>query len=155
MIVAALIITVSIIGIFATQRESTVGIEMQDLAHRIADSVNGFYNLNGNTMINFTFNPDKVGVYLPTLINGNSYKVQITPNIVVLTQSGKQATADFLYRVHLWKPTTNNYTLSQIDTNDKGNTTLDINSGVDFTIKRVGIQVSGLLDYYTFIYKTT
>lgn len=152
MMIAAIIILTSVIGVYALQREQAKDLELQNIADKITGAIDNVNTIQGETKIKVTFDRGKEGVYVKPLVNGKNYEIMITKFKVIITQSSRRATSNFLDSIHLWTPLSNSYNLTQIKDNDKANRTLEFVSGDDFKIERKFMQINGENEYRTFVY---
>lgn len=152
MMIAAIIILTSVIGVYALQREQAKDLELQNIADKITGAIDNVNTIQGETKINVTFDRGEEGVYVKPLVNGKNYEIMITNYKVIITQSSRRATSNFLGSIHLWAPLSYSYNLTQIKDNDKANRTLEFVSGDDFKIERKSMQINGENEYGTFVY---
>lgn len=152
MMIAAIIILTSVIGLYTLQREQAKDIELQNIADKIAEAIHNVNTIQGETKVNVTFNRGDDGVYVNPAVNGKSYEILITSNKVIITQNDRRSISNFVVSVHLWVPIFSAYNQTQIEEIDEANTTLELQAGEDFIIERKSIEVSGEYEYMTFIY---
>lgn len=152
MMIAAIIILTSVIGLYALQREQAKDMELQNVADKIAEAIHNVNTIQGETKINVTYNRESDGVYVNPKVNGKDYEIMITPNKVIITQNGRRSISNFVVSVHLWVPIFNVYNQTQIEEIDEAYKTLELQAGDDFNIERKSIEVSGENEYMTFVY---
>jgi len=164
MIFAAGVIAAAMLGFFIWQQENFYNIERQNMANLVAEQIDLASSSDGAHRMLITFDPDKkdIGVFVEPIISGESYTINITSDLVVVRQKdGGQFVAALLRSVHCTRPTWAkdqdmlNYT--QLQAMDRGNRSLEINSGEDFYIESVILMVSRHneafgTEYHTFIY---
>lgn len=164
MIIAAVIISGTVIGFFAWQRAGFEDIERQKTAGFIADHIDHVSSLSSSHRELVTFNHDreKQGVYINPRIAGNPYTLTITGNLVILKQDGEEDVISSLTRrIHPWNPEVirgedvlNDTVLQKIDL---GNRSVEIRSGMDFYIEIIPLNMTSAeipleTVYHTFVY---
>ncbi len=152
MMIAAIIILTTVIGLYALQREQAKDMELQNVADKIAEAIHNVNTIQGETKVNVTFDRGDDGIYVKPLMNGKGYEILITQNKVIITQNGRRSISNFVVSVHLWVPLFNAYNQTQIEEIDEANKTLELQAGEDFVIERKSIELSGENEYMTFIY---
>jgi hypothetical protein len=169
MMVAAGVILAAVLGVFIAQKRSLEELELQEVADEIAKRVNDVSSVNAETSVNMTFNENKAsrgeGILLRDTIGGKDYEIELTPNMVIIRQDGRVATAKFDKSVHVWDPEVElngrKYTnQSELDEIDSEHIRVKKSSGYDFTIERKQLTVDKgsrggvVLEYHTFVYFT-
>ena len=152
MMIAAIVILTSVIGIYALQREQTKDLELGNIADKIAGAIDNINNLQGETKVNVTFDKGKEGIYIEPTVNGKNYEILISQYKIIITQEKRRSISNFVISIHLWPPLSNAYNLTEIEDIDGMNRTLEFVSGEDFKIERKLVEISGENDYRTFVY---
>jgi hypothetical protein len=142
------------IGFFVVHKENYDVLGLQDIADRIACSVNELNGIYADVRINMTFDPQRPGTYLQPEVGGKPYIIEIGCTMVIIRQGSSAVTSRFVYDIHLWNPYAEpEWTQEEIDTLDSENRLMEpIFSGNDFILERKSIVVDGELQYHTFIY---
>jgi hypothetical protein len=153
MMIAAIIILTSVVGIYSMQREDAEDIALRNIAFKLTDAINDMNSLLGETLLNVSFEEGKSGLYLPPTVNGEKYEIRITRYEVLIKQKDSNSLESFIGEIHLWKPENDMYdSLEIINLNEKYNE-LIVDSHKDFVIQRKGIEVDGEKEYMTFVYQ--
>ena len=152
MMIAAIIILVSVLGIFTMIREDGKDLELRDVTDTISKSINNINSINGETNELITFQKGRDGIYLHPEIDGKSYEIILTQKKVMVRQGEEVFIEEFLTPVHLWKPVRNVYNLTEIQDMDEGNPQLNLMSEEDIVIERKLINIQGENGYMTFVY---
>ena len=152
MMIAAIIILSSVLGIYTLQREQAKDLELRNIADKIADAIDDLNSLQGETKVNVTFERGKEGVYVKPSVKGKNYEIMIAQYKVMISQNHKRSISNLMGPTHSWEPLSNSYTLTQIEEIDGTNRTLELKSGKDFKIERKLIEISGENEYRTFVY---
>lgn len=152
MMIAAIIILTSALGIYALQREQTKDLELNNIADKIAGAIENINTLQGETKVNVTFDIGKEGIYIDPTVNGKDYEILISQYKIMITQMERRAISNFVTQIHLWPPLSNTYNLTEIENIDDSNRTLEFLSGDDFKIQRKLLEINGENEYRTFVY---
>ncbi len=152
MMIAAIIILTSALGIYALQREQTKDLELNNIADKIAGAIENINTLQGETKVNVTFDIGKEGIYIDPMVNGKDYEILISQYKIMITQEERRAISNFVIQIHLWPPLSNAYNLTEIEYIDESNRTLEFLSGEDFKIQRKLLEINGENEYRTFVY---
>lgn len=153
MMIAAIIILVTVIGIYQLQNEHGRELELRNIARQISDRIDYFNGLQGDMKTNITFDKNKEGIYIKPTVKGEDYKITVAQNIVILEQEGLRVSKGFIQHVHHWKPEEETYNHSEIEENDSESSSINLVSGEDFIIERKLLLIDDLGDYRTFVYK--
>ena len=153
MIVAAVFLLLAGIGIYEIQKSALEDEELQNIADKISRAVNELNGINANTEVNISYNRSLGGLYLKPTVGGKGYSLQITRDLLFITQEGRKISSNFIGNVHLWEPELRDYNESQIANMDRVNKNLDVKSGekVVIYVQRRQIEGSGT-GYLTFVY---
>ncbi|MFW6141683.1 MAG: hypothetical protein ACOC53_03890 [Candidatus Saliniplasma sp.] len=104
-IIAAIVMTSSMMGIFMWQRESTEELELEISARGIKDTVNEFCTTDGEIRAEFTFNKTASSDFnLEPTIKEDTYTLNFTSAGLFLTQDGKRVWNRFIEDVYLFNP---------------------------------------------------
>jgi hypothetical protein len=152
MMIAAIVVLTSVLGVYAIQREQVKDIKLRNIADEISGIINDINSLSGETKINVTSEEGRGGIYIEPFIDGKGYEILITQYRVVTTQGNRRYSSNFIEPVHLWVPVWNTYNWTQIDEIDSSNNTLELNSGDEFIIERKLIDLKGERVYMTFVH---
>jgi hypothetical protein len=152
MMIAAIIILTSVLGIFAMQREDAKELELRNITDKISGTVNNINTVLGETKETITFTKGEDGIFLNPKVEGKTYEIIITRYEVIVKQEGKIFLSDFVVNIHLWEPENIAYNLTHLQNKDEENTKLDFTSGEDFIIHRKLIEIDGEKGYTTFVY---
>lgn len=152
MMVAALLIISSIIGFFAWQNKNTQELELQNIADQIANKINELNAIEGSTSIIVTFNDNIHGVHLNTVVDGEMYTINITQNLVIVSQHATLVVEKIIEPIHVWNPDKDVYKSDEMQENDTKSRSQKFSSGTDFMIERKMVTVSGMREYHTFVY---
>lgn len=152
MMIAAIIILVSVLGIYAFQREQAKDLELNNIADRISGTIDNFNSLSGESKINVTFERGKEGTYVKPTVNGERYEIVITRIKVFVTLEERRAVSNLIAPIHLWAPQSNIYNQWQIEENDGDHKILEFMSGEDFKVERKLLEIDQENEYRTFVY---
>lgn len=152
LIVAALLITSVMLGVFAYQRRQIDTITLHTIGENLSSLVNEVCTIEGEVKWLLTFDeqrrPD--GTYFPPTVGGDPYTIRISPDMVFLEQDQKLASSRFSSTVHVWNPgDMRNITTSDLAKANDHIYTLEFEGGYDLFIESRYITGSG---YETFIY---
>jgi hypothetical protein len=152
MMVAAIIILTTVLGVYAVQRDQGKDLELMNIVDTICGAVDDMNGIQGDTIFNMTFDRGSEGKFLEPLVDGKHYNILITSYEVVISQEDRHYEENFMAPIHLWKPQSNSFTSSQIHDSDVEHNELSFISGTDFTIERMRVVVGGENKYLTFVY---
>lgn len=152
MMVAAIVILTSVLGVYAFQREQVKDLRLRNIADEISGIINDINSLSGETKINVTFDESREGTHIEPLVEDKRYEILITQYRVSITQDNRRYSSNFIEPVHLWVPGSNSYNQSIIQEIDNEYKTLRLESGDDFVIERKLLDLRGEQIYMTFVY---
>jgi len=152
MMMAAIIILASVLGIYAIQRNQAIELELKNIADKISGTIKNLNDLQGETKVIVAFDEGDGDVYVKPYIDGKRYEIMITSNKVFITQDDRHYISDFTGLIHLWVPLSNTYNQTQIQYLDDENRKLEFESGQDFEIERKFVEIGGEDKYMTFVY---
>jgi hypothetical protein len=152
MMIAAIIILTSVLGIFSMQREDAKDLELRNIVEEISQTINNLNTVSGETKETMTFRTGEQGIYLTPNVDGKPYEIVITQYEVIVKQEGKIFLRDFVMSIHLWEPENIMYNLSLLQNRDEENSQLEFVSGEDFVIHRKLMEMDGEKGYMTFVY---
>jgi hypothetical protein len=153
MIVAAVFVLLAGIGIYEIQKDAMEEEELQNIADKISKTVNELSGINANTEVNISFNRTRGGLYIKSTVGNKGYTLNITRNLLFITQEGRRIASNFIGIVHLWEPVESAYNRSEIARFDTQNKTYEINSGdaVVLFVERRQVEGPGSR-YRTFVH---
>jgi hypothetical protein len=151
MMVAAIVILTSVLGIFSMQREDTKELELRNITDKITVTINNMNTIMGETKEIITFKEGEDGIFLKPKVDGKTYEITITRYEVIVRQDAKTFLRNFIEDIHLWVPEKTEYNSTQIQDINKENMKLDFISGADFVIQRKLIEIDGEKGYMTFV----
>lgn len=164
MIFAAGVITAAMIGFFVWQQDNFQNIERQNTADKIAQQIDLVSFANGEQRNLVTFDPEKmdIGTFMESTISQERFSITILTDMVVLRQGASRQFVSSLHRtIHctspVWARSMEILDQEQLDAMDRGNISLEFNSGQDFYIESVALIVARQNEafetqYHTFIY---
>jgi len=152
MMIAAVIILTSVLGIFAWQREDSKALELRNIADEISNSINEFNSISGETKVNVTFEKSNEGIYLNPKVDGEDYEIIITQSEVIVRQNDRLFLRNFISSVHIWEPNSEFYDKDEIKDNDSKSPQQELRSGEDFQIYRKLVNSGEGKQYMTFVY---
>ena len=156
MIVAAVFILLAGIGLYEIQKSAMEEEELHNIADKIAKAVNELDALNANTNVNISFNRYMGGIYIKPTVGNKGYKINITRNLLFITQDGRRIASNFINAIHVWESDKGEYNGPEIADIDGKNRFLNIDSGDEVLIfvERKEIEVVGSKEYHTFVYSS-
>jgi hypothetical protein len=152
MMVAAVVILTSVLGIFAWQREDSKDIELRNIADEISGSINEINSISGETKINITFEKSNDGIYLNPRVDGKAYKIIISQNEVIVRQNERLFLRNFINAVHIWEPDSEAYEKDEIKEKDRKSPEIELKSEENFQIYRKLVNSGEGKEYMTFVY---
>jgi hypothetical protein len=152
MMVAAMIILTTVLGVYAVQREHGKDLELMNIAETICGAIDDMSAIQGDTVLNITFDLRDEGRYIEPLVNGKNFDIIITTHEVIISQDDRHYELDFMAPIHPWKPERNSFTISEIQESDAEHDELSFSSGNDFTIERMRSVVGEEGRFLTFVY---
>ncbi len=149
-IIAAVVLTASVIGVFNWQRASLKEVEMEQRADQVSSLINKLINTEGEFTGTVSFNESRDSdFHLSSTLDGEGYLLNFTPGGLFLEQDGKRCWSGFLEEVHLYSPTMigtdSEISLGSIDAVA---TSIPIESSKDFFIQSKSFEG----DYEVFVY---
>jgi hypothetical protein len=152
MMIAAIVILTSVLGIFAYQREQAKDLELRNIADKISQAIDDYYTLLGESIVNVTFDREEDGIYIQPIVDGENYDILITKYKVIISQESRRFYSNFAGSIHLWIPQTNSYNQTEIAECDSEYKILELVSGDNFKIERKLLEISNEREYGTFVY---
>lgn len=152
MMVAAVVILTSVLGIFSMQMEDAKELELRNVADRISGTMDNMNTVKGETKEAITFEEGEDGVYIKPKVDGKTYEITLTRYEVIVRQEGKTFLRNFIEDIHLWIPEKFAYDSKELQNIDENNWKLNFTSGDGFTIHRKLIEIDGEKSYMTFVY---
>jgi hypothetical protein len=153
MVMAAVFILLVALGMYEIQKNAIEEEELENIADKIAATINEISAMEGSTKVNLTFDDLGEGIYLKPKVGDDTYEIRFTPNLIFITQNGRGTSSNLISAIHLWKPDRNGYNAAELEDLDN-NREMKINSGdkVVIIVERTQIEVMGLLEHHTFVY---
>ena len=93
-LIAIGIVTGFILALFAWQHGVLVDRESQAIADSISDNIDNLAGLEATIRLNITFGNEPEQI--PATIDGKTYEINITTNMVIISQGQKQWLSEFL-----------------------------------------------------------
>ena len=152
MMIAAVIILTSVLGIFSMQREDAKELELRNVADEILGVINNMNTITGETKETITFKEGEDGIFVKPNVDGKTYEITITRFEVIIRQDGKTFLRNFVEDIHVWFPEKIAYTSTELQDLDKEHWILKLASGEDFVILRKMVEIGGEKGYMTFVY---
>ncbi len=149
-IVAAVVLTASVLGVYSWQRRSMEDVALDEQAEQVAELVNKLSTTVGEFKGLVTFNRSRdAAFYLDETVNREPYILNFTQKSLFVNQGTKGTWKTFVGNVHLFDP----YYLDADDTPILGTMDIEVNhlfirSGEDFYIETKRFQEG----YNVFIY---
>jgi hypothetical protein len=152
MMIAAIVILTSVIGIFAYQREQVKDLELRNIADKISKAIDEYNTLLGESKVNVTFDREEDGIYVQPKVDGKNYDILITKYKVIISQGARRFYSNFAGSIHLWIPQGSSYNHTEIQECDSEFKILQLVSGPNFKIERKLLEVDSEKEYGTFVY---
>jgi len=152
MMVAAVIILTTVLGVYAVHREHGRDLELMNIAETICGAVDDMNAIQGDTILNITFDREREGRFIEPYIGGKGYDITITDHEVIVSQDDRHFELDFMAPVHLWKPERNSYTSLEVEEIGAEHGVLSFTSGTDFSVERARVMVGDVGRFMTFVY---
>ncbi len=149
-IIAAVVLTASVIGVYNWQRHSMEEVELEERAKGVSEVVNQVCTTRGSVKLLASFNESKdPDIYLEPSINGQGYQLQFMPTGFYLKQGDKVIWRDFVENIHLMNPALiGEGDFSLVNQVDSINHNLSISSGEDFYI--MSKEYNGIYDVFIY-----
>ncbi len=104
-IIAAVVLTASVMGVFNWQRNAAEEVALDQRAESIAELVNTFSSTSGNIKASVSFNESvDPNFYFEPTVNGELYALNFSRNGLTLIQGDTAVRKDFVSGVHLLDP---------------------------------------------------
>lgn len=152
MMIAAIVILTSVLGIYAYQREQAKDLELRNIADRISGAIDEYNTLLGESKVNVTFEREEDGIYVQPKVNGENYDILITKYKVIISQEARRFYSNFAGSIHLWIPQSDSYNQTEIEDCDSEFKMLELVSGDTFKIERKLLEIDSEREYGTFVY---
>ncbi len=152
MMIAAIVILTSVLGIFAYQREQAKDLELRNIADKISKAIDEYNTLLGESKVNVTFHREEDGIYVKPKVDGKNYDILITKYKVIISQEARRFYSNFARPIHLWVPKSSAYNQTEIQECDSEFKILQLVSGPNFKIERKLLEISSEREYETFVY---
>lgn len=145
-LVAVLIITATMIGVFNWQKSNTENLSLNSVSNNITTLINEVSTTDGEIKKLVTFNESKKyeADYFPSRIGGETYKIRLSRGGIILDQGKNSVSMDFSSSVHVWNPgNMKNATSSELRRADDKIPVLKFKSVYDFYIESTYLDGSG------------
>lgn len=152
MMIAAIVVLTSVLGIYAYQREQAKDLELRNIADKISGAIDEYNTLSGESIVTVIFDREEEGIYIQPKADGKKYDIVITKYKVIVSQETRRFYSNFVGSIHLWIPQSNSYNQTEITECDSEFKTLQLVSGDNFIIERKLLEISGESGYGTFVY---
>ncbi|MGM0510163.1 MAG: hypothetical protein ACQESD_03445 [Thermoplasmatota archaeon] len=149
-IIAAVILTASVIGVFNWQRESLKEVEMEQRADQVSSLIDELINTEGEFKGTVSFNESRDSdFHLSSSLDGESYVLNFTPTGLFLERGSKRCWRGFIDNIHLYSPCLmDSDTETSLEGIDDQTTSIRIESGDDFYIHSKDFEG----DFEVFVY---
>ncbi|MDI6887186.1 MAG: hypothetical protein QMC98_00910 [Candidatus Thermoplasmatota archaeon] len=153
MLVAVTIMISSVLGFFKIQFENFETQELQNIADTISSTVNTVSSSASEFKLRITFNLSRSGIKLPSEIGGRNYKIEIAPNLVIVTCDNVVKVSTFAKSICLWNPQELKYiTAERLEAVNSKIKSISCRSYEDFFIANRAIDLPEGSKYLTFVY---
>jgi hypothetical protein len=152
MMIAAIVILTSVLGIYAYQRDQAKDLELRNIADKISGAIDEYNTLLGESKVNVTFHEGEDGIYIRPEVDGENYDILITKYKVIVSQKTRRFYSNFAGSIHLWIPQSNSYNQTEIAECDSEFKMLELVSGDNFKIERKLLEIDIEREYATFVY---
>lgn len=149
-LIAIGVVTGFVLALFAWQHSVMVDREGQTVADNLSCIIESMGGLEAETLVNITFG-NEVG-QLPGSINGKAYEINITANMVMVSQNQRQWVSGFLGPVICQNLTERRFNLTEYGNLSTAASTGRFASGGAIVMERASIDISGDIKYITLIY---
>ena len=158
-LIAIGVITGFVLALFSWQHGVMIDREGQLIADSIAERVDNMAGLEASISVNVTFGnePQQLPTVshqqevLPVYINGKEYYINITTNMIIITQGQRQWVSSFIEPVICQNLSERQFNLTSYDELITDSYTA-IPSGQNFCIERACIDISGVIKYINLAY---
>ena len=150
MLIAIGVVTGFVLALFSWQHGIMVDRESQALADDIASMVDSLAGLNAAFQLNMSFGNEPG--QLPYTLDGKEYVINITSNMVIISQDQKQWVSHFLEPVICQNLSVRQFNLTEYDELSVA-AFAEFDSAKEFILERAVIDVSGQVKYVTLVYK--
>ena len=149
-LIAVLVLTSFALGLFAWEHSMLVDREFRSVADSISGNVDGLAGLSATLSYELGFGPESG--QLPFLINGKPYTVNITRDMVILSQDDRIMTSSFVGQVIPQNLTTRTFNITEFGSLEQVAYTGEKEAGNELIIERAEVSVSGEMKYVTLVY---
>ena len=149
MLIAIGVITGFVLALFSWQHGILVDKQSQELADDIANMIDGLAGLDAAVRLNMSFG-NEPGQF-PFTLDGKDYTINVTSNMVIISQEQKQWISHFIEPVICQNLSERQFNFTEFN-EFSGAKFIRFNSGENFILERAGIDVSGQINYKTLIY---
>ena len=142
--------TTFVLGLFAWQHSAMVDREGQGVADAITSVLDSLASVQAETVLNISYGNDPG--QLPLTIGGGGYTVNITQDSVIVTAGGRSWISRPVAQCIPGNLTSRQFNLTEFGMAGSGVCSGDRCSGLEFTIERARLDVSGRTEYATLVY---
>ena len=148
-LIAIGVITGFVLALFSWQHGVMVDSEGQRIADSISERIDSLAGLEAVISVNMTFGNEPE--QLPVTIDGDEYAINITTNMVIISQDRRQWVSNFVEPVICQNLSGRQFNLTEYHELNTDTYSL-IPCGQDFNIERASIDISGQNIYTTLVY---
>ena len=149
-LIAVLVLTSFALGLFAWEHSMLVDREFRSVADSISGNVDGLAGLSATLSYELSFGPEPD--QLPLTVNGKAYSINITRDMVILSQGNRMVTSHFTGRVIPQNLTTRTLNITEFGSLEQFAHTGEREAGNELIIERAEVSVSGETKYITLVY---
>ena len=149
MLIAIGVVTGFILGLFSWQHGIMVDKQSQELADDVASMIDGLAGLDASVRLNMSFGNEPG--QLPYTLDGKEYEINITSNMVIISQSRKQWVSHLIEPVICQNISDRQFNLTEYNEFSTAEF-IKFDSNQDFILERAAIDVSGQVKYVTLVY---
>lgn len=149
MLIAIGVVTGFVLALFSWQHGMMVDEQSQRLADDIASKIDSLAGLEAKVRLNMSFGNEPG--QLPLTLDGKDYEINITGNMVIISQGQKQWISHFIEPVICHNLSERQFNLTDYDKLFTSEFIV-FNSSHDFILERGAIDVSGQVKYVSLVY---
>ncbi len=149
-LIAVVVLTSFALGLFAWEHSMLVDREFRSVADSISGNVDGLAGLSATLSFELSFGPEPG--QLPLTVNGKAYSINITRDMVILSQGNRMVTSHFTGRVIPQNLTTRTFNITEFGSLEQFAHTGEREAGNELIIERAEVGVSGETKYITLVY---
>ncbi len=149
MLIAIGVVTGFILALFSWQHGIMVDKQSQELADDVANMVDGLAGLDASVRLNMSFGNEPG--QLPRTLDGKEYEINITSNMVIISQGQRQWVSHLIEAVICQNISERQFNLTEYREFSAAKF-IKFDSNQDFIMERAAIDVSGQVEYVTLVY---